>query len=107
MRNREALNLQVAELDSCSGLEHFYWRGPAAPFDQVAGKLGQENRAFQFPGDRTESGDVIAVLVRDENRVDLLRILADGAEALERFPTAESGVNQDSCAISTDECAIT
>jgi hypothetical protein len=36
---------------------------------------------------------MIGVLVRDEDGINLVRVLADGLQALDRFTAAEAGIN--------------
>ena len=49
---------------------------------------------------------MIGMLVRDDNRRQIFRLLSDGGHSLEDFFTAETGVNQNARSLSPDECRV-
>lgn len=100
MGDGETLDPQFAELDDGAGLEAAQLRRGGVPIDARRGEVGQENgQASPLGGialdERGQSGDVVAVLVGDEDGVKPGGVLAGGCEAFEGLFAAQSGVDQD------------
>ena len=106
VRDRKAVDIDIADRDSRAGLEMLDRGLEIAPGNRWRGKVGQIDRTVEFPGKRNEPGDVIRMLVRDDDSVDLLRILADRQEFLESFLAAETGIHQYARAAGSNKCAI-
>ena len=75
VRNGEARHFDIADGEGVAGGEDFDRRDALAPGDRGCGEAREKRRdaaiaLVQFVGDRAETGDVIAVLVRDQNGVD-------------------------------------
>ncbi len=58
--------------------------------------FGEVDRDIQFGGETLESGDVVGVLMRDQDGGDVFGALAEFAEALEGLPAGKAGIDQDS-----------
>lgn len=54
-----------------------------------------------------ESGDVIAVLVGDQDRIEVFRLLINRRKAFAEFTFAETRVDQNACLIGPDKYGIT
>ena len=63
-------------------------------FDGFAGQAIAINGHLQFCGQAGQAGDVVGMLVGDENAVNAFRGAGDGGEALANLASAETGVNQ-------------
>lgn len=78
----------------------------AIPVDQRGGSFGQEYGNLQAAGEGGEAGDVVAVLVGDEDGVDAGRVFADGCEAEQGLLPAEAGVDEDAGILRPDKDGV-
>ncbi len=74
----EGIDFEVADDDAGAGLEGLDPGVAAVPVDAGGGEFRQENGNAQGLGDDRETGDVVGVLVGDEDGVDAIEVLADG-----------------------------
>ncbi len=107
MRQRKAFDRQIAKLESRSSVEdppirlvlQFRFNGPGG--HQIGVDYG-----IEFLGEGGDACRVIAVLVGDENRVDLFgantSLLHHAAESF----TTETGVNQDTAILGDEQSAV-
>jgi len=80
-RDGEALDRQVTEFEARAGLELLHLWYSAIPIDQRGSSFGQEYGDFQAAGEGGQAGDVVGVLMGDEDGVDAGGVFADGGEA--------------------------
>ena len=101
MRNRESVNVDVADGEALAGLDGF---DPAEALakgvgqdtlEGVHGGLRNVERGFPEAEDLREAVAVVGVLVGDEDGVETVDITPDGGKAGESFALSEAGVNED------------
>jgi hypothetical protein len=106
VRDGEAIDFDIADSEARSGLEEREARDEFAPGDGGRGQERAVDRDVELAGDGGDAGDVIGVLVGDEDGVDGFGIDIDGGETLEGFLAAQSGVDQDSGAAGGDQGGV-
>lgn len=95
MRNGEGLDRDVADLKRAPGYEEAEFRLHAEDaLDFLHRRAIAVNRDAQFVRQSRQAGNVVAVLVRDKDGVQILRRPADAGEALADLPQAETGIDQ-------------
>ncbi len=70
------------------------------------GGLGKEDRNLEAAGEDGEPGDVVLMLVGDEDGVELRGVFAGNRHALEEFAAGETRVNQNPGARAGDDGAV-
>lgn len=107
VRDGEALDVEVTDGEAGTGLVTLDRVGDfAVPIDGRGGAVGEVDRGFELADERGEPAGMIAVLVGDEDGVDVLWRFADGGQALNDFAAAEASVNQDARTIRPDKQAV-
>ena len=87
------------------GVGHGGARGHHADPGAV-GWLGEVDRDVEAAGEDAEAGDVVLVLVGDEDGVELRGIFAGYGHAFEEFAAGETSVDEDAGAGGRDDCAV-
>lgn len=106
MGNGEAIDFDIADSEARSGLEE---RKAGDKFAPRNGGSGQERTIdwnIKFAGDGGDAGNVVGMLVGDEDGVEGFGIDGDGGEALEGFLAAQSGINEDAGAAGGDKSRV-
>ena len=110
VRNREALDAHVADVEDGTGLELLDLRRgaflPFAPVDGGRGELGEIDGNLQRAGKHGKAGDMVAVLVGNDDGAERFRRDADGLEAGKSLALAEAGINENPRVFATDVGAI-
>lgn len=107
MRDGEAVDVNVADDEARAGLEELEDGLKFAPGDGGRGEAAAVNGDAEFFRDGGKAGDVIGMLVGDEDGGEGFRVDVDGGEALEGFLAGEASVDEDASAIGRDESRIT
>jgi hypothetical protein len=106
VRNRKAIDAEIADFQASAGLEGFDFRLKRAPIDERRGAMGQVNRRVGELGHSDQPADVIGMFMGHENRIELGRVFADLLQSLADFPAAEARVDQDSRFVRANERRI-
>ncbi len=72
----------------------------------AVGGFGEEDGDLEAAGKDGEAGDVVLVLVGDEDGVELCRVFSGERQALEKLAAGEAGVDQDAGAGAGDDGAV-
>ena len=102
VRDREALHLDIADGERRAGLKGLDARRPLlAPSDTGLGEPREpEHRAHvAIPAQHRQTGNVIRMLVRDQNRVDAAELFLRGRQPVTQLQHADAGVDQDTRAL--------
>lgn len=102
----EAIDVDVADGETGAGLEEFEDGLEFAPRDGGRGEAAAVDGDPEFLGDGGEAGDVVGMLVGDEDGGEGFGVDVDGGEALEGFLAAEAGVDEDAGAVGRDEGGV-
>lgn len=104
----EGLHGEVAEVDAGAGLECLDGGGRTAPVDGRGGEVGEEDgdAAAESAVDDGEAGDMVGVLMGDEDGVEAGGVLADEGEAAEGLFAVEAGIDEDAGLLRGDESGI-
>jgi len=70
------------------------------------GGFGKEDRNIETAGEDRETGDVVLMLVGDQDRVEPRRVFTGNGHALEEFAAGEAGVDQNPGARAGDDGAV-
>ena len=103
MGDGEGVDLQVADDDARAGLEGLDAGLAAVPVDAGGGQFGQEDGNPQGLGDDREAGDVVGVLVGDQDGVDAIEFLAQDRQAATELAAAEAGIDEQARAPGGDQ----
>ncbi len=97
MRNAEALHLDIADLKTRAGLKRFQARLAFAPIDGRRGEARHINDGADVFVARQhgQAGDVVGMLVGDEDGVEVFQVFADGGQAFGELSHAQARVHQD------------
>src|SRR5689334_6249043 len=106
VRNGEAVDLDVADDQARARLKALQARGTAFPIDERRRKTSDVNRRRDFLRQARQAADVIRMLVRDENGVDAVGLLANGCQALGELLEAETGVDENAGLPGRDQRAV-
>ncbi len=110
VRDREAGDVDIADGEAGAGLKQFELRRSIAPVvvpgDGRRGHAGNVNGNAQLAREHLQPGDVIGMLMRDQDRGERVRVVSGGVEAYERFLGGESGVNEETGPLGGNEGAI-
>ena len=106
--NGERIDFELPNRHSCARLERLNDRLTALPVDCWGGFVGEVDRNLRLlvHRDTEQSGDMVAVFVRDEDRVELVDVLPDGGEPLPGLQPAETGVDEDARAVRADKGGV-
>ncbi len=99
VRDSEAVDFDVADREARAGLKTLEARCGVFPIDQRRGLMCHVDRGRSFFCEAHEAGDVIAMLVGDEDGVEAAGLFADGRKAPGEFLETEAGVDQDTGAV--------
>jgi len=102
----KALDVDIADGKRGACLEGFELGGEAVPIDGLGGEVRDVNGDVQLAGDANEPGDVIGMLMRDEDGLERFRVFFDIGEAAEGLAAAEPGINEDTGLAGRDEGGI-
>ena len=97
VRNGKRANCDAEKLERAAGLEDFPTRSDflAAGLDSAGGALvGEKDGPFQF-GQHRHALAVVAVLVRDEDSVEVFDVFSDSGEPSLDLAGGESGIYED------------
>ena len=105
VRDRETGNIEIPDGKRPARSEYFHGRSVAFPIDGLRGAVRHINRnpPASFSRQGSETADMIAMLVRHQNRVQIVNAFADGREALRDFAPAQARVDQDPGSLACDE----
>src|SRR5579872_938369 len=106
MRNGEAVDFDVADGQARARLKALQARGTAFPIDQRRREATDVNHGSDFLREPRQAADVIRVLVRDQDGVDAVGLLANGCQALRELLETEAGVDQDAGLLGRDQRAV-
>jgi hypothetical protein len=101
VRNRERVNVDVADSETLAGLNGLNATEPLAEgvgkdaLERFHGGLGDVERRFPEAEDLREAVAMIGVLVGDEDCVEAIDVALDSGEAGEGFAFSKAGVNED------------
>jgi len=95
VRDGKRGDVDIADGERCAGLELFELGRVFAPRNRGRGEARDVDGDVEFFGDRREAGDVIGVLVSDQDGVDRFGIDAGGGAAFEGLFAAQSGVDEE------------
>jgi Ni/Co efflux regulator RcnB len=113
VRDGEALNHDIAHDPARTRLKALDWRsGHVVPVDERRRQSRNEDRkrfaALFPPADQArQPGNVIGVLVSNENGVKIFQLLADPGEPPSQFANTETRIDQNARLRSGKECRIT
>ncbi len=102
----EAVDVDIADGEARASLETLQARRGVLPIDERRGLVRHVDGGGGFFRETDETGDVIAMLVGDEDGVEATGLLTDGGEPPGEFLEAEAGVDEDAGPVGRDECAI-
>jgi hypothetical protein len=91
----KAIDVDVAYAEAGAGLEELEFGLELAPGDGGGGEAAAVDRDAEFFRDGGEAGDVVGMLVGDQDGGEGFGIDVDGGQALEGFLTAETSVDED------------
>ena len=102
VRNREGHDLNIAHAKAAPGREMFRFRQfrnralfvAYRPAPGMMRRRGQEDRDVQFCRQPLQAGNMVGVLVRDQDRGDFLGALAKRPQPLESFAARQTGIHQ-------------
>ena len=103
VRDRERLDIEVADRELAAGLERDQRRGSLLPRQVVGCQPRHVDRYARLAGKDFQPLDMIRVLVRDHDGVERTVILANGLEPQLDLSTAKAGVEQDANGIGGNE----
>ena len=101
MRDRERVDVDVADGETLAGLDGFDATealaegGRQDALEGVHSGLGDVERRFPEAEDLRKAVAVVGVFVGDKDRVETIDIAPDGSEAGKGFALSEAGVNED------------
>ena len=102
----EAIDADVADDEAGAGLEEFEDGLEFSPGDGRGGEAAAVDGDAEFLGDGGEAGDVVGMLVGDEDGGERFGVDVDGGEAFEGFLAGEAGVDEDAGAVCGDEGGV-
>jgi hypothetical protein len=95
VRNGKGVDTDVADLEGSAGVEEMGVEGDLElGFDGFLGEAIAIDGELQFAGETDEAGDVIGMLVGDEDAVQSFGSATEGLKALPDLASAQAGVNQ-------------
>jgi hypothetical protein len=106
VRNGEAVDLDIADAKRGPGLETIQARRVFAPGNGGRGEAGDEDRHIEQARQSHQAADVIGMLVRDQDRVQLFGSSSISGEPGENVALAEAGVDQDARFFGADEGGV-
>ena len=106
MRDGETGDVDIADGEARAGLEHFERRHVFAPGNGGGGQARKYTRECAVFGRWPEAGDVVGVLVGDENRGERLGVDARGVETLEGFFAGEARVDEETGPLRGDQGGV-
>lgn len=106
MRDREAIHFDIADRKRRAGLEAFERGLKLLPIDGRRGEPRDVDRLVAFLRQRDQSRDVVRMLVRDQDAVEVVLALADRAEPRADLFPAQPGVDEEARAFSGNEGGI-
>ena len=109
VRDGETLDVEVAETKTGAGLEELprgAVRGVEFLLDRAGGGgVGEDREVGKFL-EALDAGGVVAVLVREKNRVDARERFAGGGEQVFEFSGGETGVDEDARALGDEQGGV-
>jgi hypothetical protein len=94
VRNSEARDIEIADRKSAAGLERFDARGAFAPVDRRGRLVSQINGNAELLRHRGQAADMIGVLVRDQNRSQVLYLFANRGQTLRYLSPAQPHIHK-------------
>jgi hypothetical protein len=104
--NGEAIDFNVAHTKGCSGVKAIQARREFTPWNRGRGEASDENRNVEQTRQSDQAADVIGMLVRDQNGVQLFGIFFDGGKAGQNVAPAQAGVDKDTRFFGAEEGGI-
>ena len=106
MRNGKAVDFDITHTKCRPGLEAIQARRVFAPRDCGRCKSRNEDGYVEQARQSHQAADVIGMLVRDQDRVQLFRVFLDRGQAGKNVALAETGVDEDARFFGADESGI-
>ncbi len=106
VRNGEAIDFDIAYTKCRPGLETIQARRVFAPGDGGRGEAGDEDGHVEQAGQGHQAADVIGMLMRDEDGIQLFGVFLNGGEAGQNVALAEAGIDEDARFFGADESGI-
>ena len=104
--NGEAIDFNVTHTKGCSGLKAIQARREFTPWNRGRRQASDEDRNVEQTRQSNQPADVIGMLVRDQDGVELFGIFFDGGEAGQNVAPAQAGVDKDARFFGADESGI-
>ena len=105
MRNGEAFYLEVTHGEAAAGLEKFEPH-LELPVDACRRRIGEIDRNIEFSNDGGETANMITVLVRNQDCIEILDPLSDRCQASGYFTAAQSSINKHTSSASRNVSGI-
>ena len=99
----EAVDVDIADDEAGAGLEEFENGLELAPGDGGGGEAAAVDGDAELFRDGGEAGDVVGMLVRNNDGGQRFGVDVDSGQALESFFAAQTGVDEDACSLSGDQ----
>src|SRR5262245_46045084 len=106
MRNRERGNLEVLELEGFAGRNEFQRTALDVRIDSCEGLVADIDRQRTFAKQTCNTTNVVGMLVRDNQSVNVVQRLTDGTETLECLGRIQSCIQQNLCLGGRNEGAV-
>ena len=104
--DREAVDFDVPYGEAPPGFKVLELWFHAVPIESVIGQRGDVDRRLQPLGKLRQAGNVVGMLVGNQDGVDPLRILADRFQALAGLAKAEADVHQQAHLFGGDQSRV-
>ena len=99
----EAVDVDIADDEAGAGLEEFEDGLELAPGDGGGGEAAAVDGDAELLRDGGEAGDVVGMLVSNNDGGQRFGVDVDGGQALEGFLAAQTGVDEDAGSLGGDE----
>src|SRR6185437_5598338 len=106
VRDGEAGDLKFAHGKPATRLKAFQPRRDFTPLDRGRGPVGEIDRDIKLLSKRYQSTDMVAVLMRDQNGVQLFDVLADGRQPFSDLAPAQARIDKYTRSTRGDECRV-
>lgn len=106
VRDREARNLELAYGKPAAGLKAFQPRRDFAPIDRRRSSMREIDRNMELLRKRNQAADMVAMLMSDQDAVELFNALANRGQPLRDLSPAQARIDKYTSLAGGDKCRI-
>ncbi len=106
VRNREAVDVDIADGERRPGLKAIQLGRELAPRNRRRRQPGDVDGNVQMPRQRNQTADMIGMLVRYQDRIQVFGLLADRGQPGQYVALAQARIDEDARPLSPDERCI-